>query len=248
MRKMAIAEIERHIVGGKVQPPLSFHEDRQNAAGLSEECIQTSDTQLQPQFSIAKLVITQRLRLHQILCGYLVGDDRIPVPFDEPNPRMIGLMAALEEVSGRAVIWATYKLSVEQIAAEIAKVYGPESVLKFYGPSTQDERAAVKRAFDTTHPAYDPDGPVRYVVSNKAGARGNTWTAANTAIFYSYDNDSDSHEQAKDRIHRIGQNWPCAYPYLSAGEGTVDPKIWDDLTTKRDLSAAISPSNWRMFI
>ena len=239
MRKMAIAEIERHVVDGRVQQPMEFQLEAQTA-GVEDAPMGN--------FSIAKLVITQRLRLHQILCGYLVGDDTVPVPFDEPNTRIGELMATLEEVSGRAVVWATYKLSVEQIAAAIAKEYGPESVLKFYGPSSTEERAAVKRAFDTTHPAYNPDSPVRYVVANKAGARGNTWTAANTAIYYSIDNDSDSHEQSRDRIHRIGQNWPCSYLFLSAGPGTVDPKIYDDLATKRDLSKVITPSNWKDYI
>jgi SNF2 family DNA or RNA helicase len=132
-------------------------------------------------------------------------------------------------------------VNVRQIAERIAKEYGPDSVVTYFGETSTDDRRAAIRTFQ------DLDSPVRFFVSNKTGAKGITLTASHTAIYYSYDHDLETHEQGKDRIHRIGQHWPCSYVYQRV-PGTVDDKILDALVGKLDISKQITASNWREYM
>ncbi len=67
---------------------------------------------------------------------------------------------------------------------------------------------------------------------------GLTLTSANTMIFYSLDYDMSHYEQAKARIHRVGQRENCTYIHLIAN-GTVDMKVLDSLRNKADLAKTL---------
>ena len=97
--------------------------------------------------------ITQIMRLHQITCGHFKADDGTIQ--DLKNDRMNELMSVIEEVEGKAVIWAHYRHDVENIVKTIEKKY-PGSVVTYYGDTTQDERqSAIKKM-------QDKDSPVRF--------------------------------------------------------------------------------------
>lgn len=64
---------------------------------------------------------------------------------------------------------------------------------------------------------------------------GITLTAASIMVFYSLDYSMSNFEQAKARIHRVGQHNPCTYLYLVARE-TVDEKVLEALKNKADLA------------
>ena len=68
---------------------------------------------------------------------------------------------------------------------------------------------------------------------------------ASTAVFYSKDFNYANVEQARARIHRIGQKYPCTYIDLVA-RGTIDEKIQEALDKKQDLSAGIC-DDWRKY-
>lgn len=252
MRRMAIVEIKRSIdpsavarFGAEaVQQPMDFLA-AQHVAGLENP----PEIEQGPQafMSTARLVITQMLRLHQILCGFLVTDDGKATAFDEENPRLEELMQVLDECSGKVVIFATYRLSVRQIEERIAKDFGAESVVTYYGDtSSEDRRTAIKRFQGDTETPHDP--ACRFFVTNKTGARGITLTQSHTAVLYSYDPDLDIYLQFLDRIHRIGQMVSCTYVRLSAGPKTVDDKYLASLDTKEALTKVITASNWAEFL
>ena len=67
---------------------------------------------------------------------------------------------------------------------------------------------------------------------------GLTLTAASTMVFYSLDYSMSNYEQAKARIHRVGQRNPCTYIHLIA-KGTVDEKVLTALRNKADLAKAL---------
>ncbi|WP_321471040.1 DEAD/DEAH box helicase [uncultured Paludibaculum sp.] len=194
-----------------------------------------------PQLSTAQLVITQMLRLHQILSGFMVTDEKKVIPFDEPNPRLEDLIEALGETAGRSIIWAVYKFNVRQIAARLAEEFGPESVVTYFGEtSVEDRRVAIRRF-------QDPNDPARFFVSNKTGARGITLTAASYVWYYGNDYDLDTRCQNEDRAHRIGQTKSVTYVDYVA-PGTVDEKVVAALRSKLDISKLITASNWRQFL
>jgi SNF2 family DNA or RNA helicase len=80
----------------------------------------------------------------------------------------------------------------------------------------------------------DPDTTV-FVGQIATAGLGITLTAADTMVFYSLDYSMSNFEQAKARIHRVGQRSPCTYIYLVAA-GTVDEKVLQALIDKADLA------------
>ena len=186
----------------------------------------------------APMVITQLLRLHQIACGYMQPDHGDPIPFDEPNDRISQLIALLEQCPGKAIIWATYRFNIKQIVEAIARVYGPSSVVHFYGETTPDQRVDATRMFQ------DPNSGVNWMVSNQSTGRfGNTWTMGTTVIYYSNDYNLESRDQSEDRSHRIGQTQSVTYIDLRC-RGTVDDKIIRILKNKKKLTDEIIVGNW----
>ena len=78
------------------------------------------------------------MRLHQITCGHFKADDGSVQKIK--NNRLDELMNVLEEIEGKAIIWAHYQFDVKIIIKEIEKVHGPGSVVNYYGLTPHDER------------------------------------------------------------------------------------------------------------
>ena len=53
------------------------------------------------------------MRLHQITCGHFTSDDGETQPIK--NNRMNELMNVLEEMEGKAIIWAHYQYDIKNI-------------------------------------------------------------------------------------------------------------------------------------
>ena len=118
------------------------------------------------------------MRLHQITCGHFTSDDGTMQEIK--NNRISQLMDILEEVEGKAVIWAHYRYDIEKIVEAISKKYGNNSVVTYYGDTTTDERAAAIKKIQ------DPESPVRFIVGTpQTGGYGITLTGASTMIYYS---------------------------------------------------------------
>lgn len=239
MKEQAIVEVERALRGDEesVETALDAADDWDRIQGAQD----APAVPLRPEsWSTANIVITQMLRLHQIACGFLVNDARQPILFEE-NPRLDALLEVLDEIAGKAVVWATYKVNIRAIVDALNKVYGPGAAVAYYGETPTDERPRIVEAFQR------PDGP-KYFVSNKTGARGLTLTAAADAVYYSNDCDWDTRSQSEDRIHRIGQHSQrCTYTDL-IGRGTLEPKILAALQGKKKMSELVTSGNWREWL
>ena len=185
-------------------------------------------------------VITQLLRLHQIACGHLPLDTGEVKVF--PNNRIKVLGEVLEELSGKAIIWANYRHDIGLIKEFLTKEYGEESFVTYYGDTTDDERQYAKEAFQ------DKNSPVRFFVGNtQTGGYGITLTEANTVIYYSNNYDLEKRLQSEDRAHRIGQHHPVTYIDLVC-RGTVDEKIITALRTKNNIARLVTGDKWREWI
>ena len=185
-------------------------------------------------------VITQILRLHQIVCGYVRTDEGQEI--DLPNGRLAALMELLEETDGKVIIWANYRRNIHTIKAALAKAYGADSVVTYFGDTTDEERQEAKTLFQ------DPASPVRFFVANsQTGGYGITLTAAGTVIYYSNNYDLEKRLQSEDRAHRIGQTKHVTYVDLVTPE-TVDEKIITALREKRSLANTITGDNWKDWI
>jgi SNF2 family DNA or RNA helicase len=73
------------------------------------------------------------------------------------------------------------------------------------------------------------------VIQTQTGGLGITLTRADTAIFYSYSYSFADYEQARARIHRIGQTNKVTYIHLVARD-TVDEAVINALHFKKRLA------------
>lgn len=189
-------------------------------------------------FVSAQLVITQMLRLDQLLCGHVVDEDG--VEHDVPTNRVRDLVEVMGEFSGKAIIWTTYERPLHKIADALRKEFGKNSVALFYG-GNRSTRGEDERRF-----LGDPD--CRFMVSTQAaGARGNTWTAATLVVYYNNSYDLELRAQSEDRAHRDGQTRKVSYLDLVT-PGTINVKVLKALRSKIDITTAISGENYREWL
>jgi len=175
-------------------------------------------------------VLTQLMRLHQITCGHFTADDG-SIQLIENN-RIKELMNVLEETEGKAIIWANYQRDITNIIQNIVKVYGPGSVVDYYGLTPQEERQDNIKKFQN-------NDECRFIVgTTQTGGYGITLTQANTVIYYSNGYDLEKRLQSEDRAHRIGQTKSVTYVDLIA-EDTVDEKIVKALRNKINIASEV---------
>jgi SNF2 family DNA or RNA helicase len=185
-------------------------------------------------------VITQLMRLHQITCGHFKSNDGTVQ--DLKNNRVSELMDILEEVEGKAVIWAHYRHDIEKIVEAISKKYGENTVVTYYGDTTTDDRQkAIKKI-------QDKDSPVRFIIGTpQTGGYGITLTGASTMIYYSNGYDLEKRQQSEARIDRIGQEKPMTYIDIMA-EDTIDDKIVKSLRNKVNIATEIMGEELKAWI
>jgi SNF2 family DNA or RNA helicase len=185
-------------------------------------------------------VITQLMRLHQITCGHFKSNDGTVQ--DLKNNRIAELMDILEEVEGKAVIWAHYRHDIEKIVEAISKKYGENTVVTYFGDtSTDDRQKAIKKI-------QDKESPVRFIVGTpQTGGYGITLTGASTMIYYSNGYDLEKRMQSEARIDRIGQEKPMTYIDIMA-EDTIDDKIVKSLRNKVNIATEIMGEELKAWI
>jgi SNF2 family DNA or RNA helicase len=192
------------------------------------------------EFVTTNSVITQILRLQQVLCGFIRTDTGENVAI--PSNRLKELMATLEEVEGKCIIWANYQHDIRTIVSEIAKIYGPDSVAHYYGKTAAKERPHIVSLFQ------DPNSPLRFFVGQpRTGGFGLTLTEANTVIYYSNSYDLETRLQSEDRAHRIGQTNKVTYVDLIVPK-TVDEKIIKSLRSKINLATQVLGEDYREWL
>jgi len=175
-------------------------------------------------------VLTQLMRLQQITCGHFKADDGT-VKYLKNN-RIDELLNVLDEVEGKAVIWAHWQNDVESILTKIKKDYGNSSVVDYYGLTPPAER-------QTNIERFQNDDKCRFFVGTpQTGGYGITLTAASTMIYYSNGYDLEKRQQSEARIDRIGQKFPMTYIDLMV-EDTVDTRIVKALRKKINIASKI---------
>ena len=183
-------------------------------------------------------VLTQLMRLHQITCGHFTADDSSVQ--EVKSNRIKELMNVLSETEGKAIIWANYQNDIQKIINTIETkkdedqnlIYGPGSVVDYYGLTPQEDRQDNIRKFQN-----DPN--CRFLVGTpQTGGYGITLTQANTVVYYSNGYDLEKRLQSEDRAHRIGQKKTVTYIDLIA-EDTIDEKIVEALRKKINIASEV---------
>ena len=183
--------------------------------------------------------LTQLMRLHQITCGHFKADDDSIQPIK--NNRLSQLLEVLEELEGKAVIWAHYQFDVQTIVKAITEKYGEKSVVTYYGLTPNEIRQSNIERFQTKD-------ETRFLVGTpQTGGYGITLTAASTMIYYSNGYDLEKRTQSEARIDRIGQKFPMTYIDILA-EDTVDERIVKALRKKINIATQVMGEELKAWI
>lgn len=172
-------------------------------------------------------VLTQILRLSQISGGYLSNNQGVP-PQKVSNAKLDALSDILDtavEENKKIVVMAKFRAELDGILELLdKKCIGYAAV---HG-DTKDRAGEIAR--------FQNDSTCRVFVGQiQTAGLGITLTAASTMVFYSLDYNMADFDQAKARIHRVGQTEKCHYIYLLARD-TVDEKVLDALKKKINLA------------
>lgn len=183
-------------------------------------------------------VVVRMLRLHQVLCGHVVDEEK--KIHDVPERRTQALLDCLEDYEGRAVIWCSYDHSVRRVTEALKKEYGEGSVARFWGGNADTREADEAR--------FREDPECRFMIATPdAGRYGRDWREADMAVYYSSRNDLDHRDQSEERVKAVDKTRPVAYVDLRV-PGTVDDKIIDCLREKIDMAAMIDGDEWRRWV
>jgi len=200
------------------------------AMRLYQQLVRDSYTQINGGEITAANVLTRLLRLSQLTGGFLCQDDS-----DRPIQISDAKLTALADIVDSAaqdgrklVIIARFLPEINAITRMLQKKVIGYSLIS----GEINDRDEQVRQFQE-----DPDTTV-FVGQIATAGMGITLTAADTMTFYSLDYSMSNFEQAKARIHRVGQRNPCTYLYLVAA-GTVDEKVLQALRDKADLARVL---------
>jgi len=188
----------------------------------------------------APMVITRMLRLHQVVCGFVKTDDGLEVPLS--SKRDLALLDVLEETSGKAIVWAPFRFSIQRIAALLCEKYGSGSTVTYFGDTSDEARSAAIECFQ-----HDPD--CRFFVGNAQTAGfGLTLTAASTVIYFANSHRLEDRLQSEDRAHRIGQRRSAVTYVDLVAPGTVDERIIRSLRAKKRVAGEVLGEEWKEWI
>ena len=184
---------------------------------------------------VVRNVLTKLLRLSQITGGY-IKDEFSEIEEQVSSAKLNALEEIIEEcldADKKVVVFARFISEIDAIT----------KMLKHHGIKYSLIRGDVKdRASEVEKFQNDKDVKV-FVGQLQTTGMGLTLTASDTAVFYSLSYNFADYEQAKARIHRIGQKNNCTYIHLIAKK-TIDEKVMEALTKKKNI-ADLVVDNWK---
>jgi SNF2 family DNA or RNA helicase len=182
------------------------------------------------EFMTANNVMTQLLRMQQVLSGHTKADDSDEL-IDIKDNRLNEMLSCIEEIEGKTIIWSRFRYDVVRIQNALIKEYGSKSVVSYFGDTKDEERTTAIDQFQ--------NGEAKFFVGNpQTGGMGITLTAAQNVIYFANSFDLAIRTQSEDRAHRIGQKNPVTYIDFIC-EGTIDERIVKALRNKMNIASIV---------
>lgn len=182
----------------------------------------------------APIVITQMMKLQQITGGTLIYE----VDGERKTKRIpSGKLEILQDFihdypkEDKVVIFARFRGEIEAIEEVVRK--SKRKYVKIVGGMTSEDRIKAEEEFQD-----NPEVTVM-IAQIKAGGISIDLTAAKAAVFYSTSFSYEEYDQARARVHRIGQKNKVTY-YHIVTKDTIDEEILAALREKKTISQLVA--------
>ncbi len=143
-----------------------------------------------------------------------------------------------EEIDGKILVWCRFKAEVWFIARHLNQNRIQNVVIT--GDYGKEQRKEIKKEFDS-----DPQCKVA-VLTEASCAKGQDWSSADTAIYYSNEWSNDLRGQSEDRLVHLEKKNPVLIIDLIT-ENSVDEQVVEGLRTKEFDSKLIMGSYLKKF-
>ena len=200
------------------------------AKRLYEQLVRDSYVQIKDGEITAANVLTRLLRLSQLTGGFL-REDSSERPIQISDAKLAALADIVDSAAQdgkKLVVIARFLPEIDAITRMLEKKTIGYSQISGEIKDRDEQVRRFQEDADTT----------AFVGQIATSGLGITLTAADTMAFFSLDYSMSNFEQAKARIHRVGQRNPCTYIYLVAA-GTVDEKVLQALRDKAELARVL---------
>jgi len=168
-------------------------------------------------------ILIQRNKDRQLANGFVYDNHMVAHEFKCEKPMALdSLLDSLE--SEKVIIFFYFKYTKSQIIKVLNK-----RKLTFLTLDGETSDATEWCKFNDTDD-YDV-----MLCQYKSANSGINLQSASHMIFYEPDTSTTNVEQARDRMHRIGQKWPCSYYWLLT-EGSIDDAIYNNLKEEQDFT------------
>jgi SNF2 family DNA or RNA helicase len=188
----------------------------------------------------ATMVLTQLLRLHQVLCGHTKSDIGQEVVISEIRTKAVLEILEDHPEPRKALVWATYDHDVWKLGRAIEEKFGKFTCAQFWGGNSAVREQEEKR--------FVSDPRCRFMVATPAsGGKGRAWGVADLVVYYSNSYSLEHRLQSEERAQAVGKIKSVVYVDLIC-PGTVEEKILKSLRKKIDVSAQITGDDWREWV
>lgn len=186
-------------------------------------------TEIGGEMVAAPVALAKLMKLRQVTSGFVYNAEGKALPVG--TSKLDELADTIEQCGDQQVlIFIEFKHEIEMIRDMLTKKYGLNEVVTLYS-ETDNREESIERF---------QQGKARYLIAHpKSAAHGLTFVNCSTIVFYSLDYSFENYEQARNRIHRIGQGNSCTYIHLVA-KGTIDETILAVLQKKQSLQDAVN--------
>lgn len=226
--------------------PLAFYMKKEDCLDLPDRVYEIRTVELSPKqksaykemkenliaeikgsFVTAPIALTKLIKLREIVSGFAFDEKGNLLEIENPK-KFKELVAVLEEIGDKQVmIWTQFRWEIRKIE-EMLIAAGKTVATLYGGTKNKDESIQKFKANE-----------VQYLIAHpKSAAHGLTFVNCSYQVFFSIDYSWESYEQAKARIHRIGQTQKCTYIHILA-QDTIDFSMYKVLKTKGDRNQII---------
>lgn len=165
--------------------------------------------------------LTEMLRLHQLINGYVTDGEDIH-PYCKPMGKLNKVEEIVRNSPDKAIVWAIYRNDFNWLREQLAE-FNP-AVINGQTKDLEEEEDRFKH-----------NNRCKVMIAHpKSCMFGHTWTVASRTIFYTYSFSLIDYLQARKRNHRLGMDREV-YEYILS-YGGIEDHIGKSLSRKQDVA------------